>query len=126
MKRREWLATVLAVTLLPALCAPAMAEQMNASEIRQLLAGNTIEGAWSGENYRQYFSQDGSTVLVNDDGTRIEGRWRVDPGDGVYESWWRNTGWMPYAVIDVPDGPYAWLNGDRMETFEVETGRSLE
>ncbi|MFO7758472.1 MAG: hypothetical protein R6V26_08340 [Roseovarius sp.] len=126
MKRRALFTTLMAVTLLPVLSAPAKAQQMNASEIEDLLAGNTIKGAWSGEQYRQYFAEDGATVYVADDGEREHGRWRVDRDKQVYESWWPSTGWIPYAMVDVPDGEYAWLNGDRMETFEVEEGRRIE
>lgn len=126
MKRRELFTTLMAVTLLPVLSAPAKAEQMGASRIEDVLAGNTIKGSWSGEQYRQYFSEDGATIHVANDGERAHGRWRVDRDKQVYESWWPSTGWIPYAMVDVPDGEYAWLNGDRLETFEVEAGRQLD
>ena len=126
MKRRELFITLMAVTLLPAFVTPVAAQQLTASEVEAVLAGNTIDGAWGSDSYLQYFATDGTTIYVNDDGQRIEGRWRVDPATGVYESWWISTGWTPYVVVDVPDGDYAWLNGDRVETFTIKDGRQIE
>ena len=126
MKRREFIATLMAVTVLSSFVTPVAAQQLTASQIEDVLAGNTIEGAWGNDQYRQYFAKDGTTVYVPREGYRAEGRWRVDPATGVYESWWISTGWTPYVVIDVPDGDYAWLNGDRIEMFEVKEGRQIK
>lgn len=126
MKHSEFFVTLMALTLLPALATPAMAQKMSASEIEDVLAGNTIEGVWGGDRYHQYFAEDGETLYVPNDGKRAEGRWRVDPEQGIYESWWRSTGWTPYSMVDLPDGGYAWINGDSMETFKVEEGRQIE
>ena len=43
-----------------------------------------------------------------------------------YESWWRSTGWTPYAMVRTETGGYAWINGDRLEPFEVLSGRQIE
>lgn len=126
MKRRDLLKTIMAVTLLTSFVTPVAAQQLTASEIEDVLAGNTIDGTWGADNYVQYFAEDGTTIYVPDDGKPAEGRWRVDPATGVYESWWISTGWTPYVVVDVPDGDYAWLNGDRVETFTVQEGRQID
>jgi hypothetical protein len=130
MKRRELFIALVTMTLLPVLATLAMAQttaqKLNASEIEDVLAGNTIEGVWGGDRYRQFFAEDGSTIYVPSEGKRVEGRWRVDPDRGIYESWWRSTGWKPYAMVDLPDSGYAWVNGDAVETFEVKDGRQIE
>jgi hypothetical protein len=126
MKRRAFLTTLVAAALLMPFVTPAAAQQLSASEIANVLEGNTIEGTWGGDRYRQYFAEDGTTIYVADGGKRAEGRWRVDPEKDVYESWWISTGWTPYAMVDVPDDDYAWLNGERVEPFEVREGRNIE
>lgn len=126
MKRRELFITLATMMLLPVLATPAMAQKLSASEIEDVLAGNTIEGVWGGNRYSQYFAEDGSTVYVPNEGKRAEGRWRVDSDQGIYESWWVSTGWTPYTMVDLPDGGYAWVNGDTVETFEVVEGRQIE
>ena len=126
MKRRVLLTALMTVPLLPRFVTPVAAQQLTAAEIEDVLAGNTIDGSWGTDDYLQYFAEDGTTIYVPDDGQRAEGRWRVDPETGVYESWWISTGWTPYVVVDVPDGDYAWLNGDRVETFTVKEGRQIE
>ncbi|MEI4231895.1 hypothetical protein [Roseovarius sp. D22-M7] len=104
----------------------AAAQQLSASEIENVLEGNTIVGTWGGDRYRQYFAEDGTTIYLSDEGKRAQGQWRVDPEQDVYESWWMSTGWTPYALVDVPDDGYAWRNGDRVEPFEVKEGRQIE
>lgn len=126
MKRRVLLSTLLSVALLPSFATRVAAEQLTASEIKNLLAGNTIVGTWDGQQYQQYFAEDGTTVYVPAEGRRAEGQWRVDPDTGVYESWWISTGWTPYVMVDIRDDGYAWLNGDRRERFTVKEGRQIE
>ncbi|KGM89219.1 hypothetical protein rosmuc_00703 [Roseovarius mucosus DSM 17069] len=100
--------------------------QMTAAEISALLSGNTIVGSWSGTDYQQYFAADGSTVYMLGDGRRDDGQWRVNAETNDYESWWRSTGWTPYAMVRTEAGSYAWINGDRLEPFEVLSGRQIE
>lgn len=126
MNRRSILGLVLAPLI--AVAAPSLAAnvKLSASEIEAALAGNTIIGTWSGAAYRQYFAADGSTIYLPKDGKRDEGRWRTNPETNDYESWWRSTGWTPYAMVRTEDGGFAWVNGDRLETFRVLEGRQIE
>lgn len=126
MNRRFVLGLVLAPLL--AAAAPSMASyvKLSAPEIEALLAGNTITGTWSGTAYRQYFAPDGSTTYIPGDGKPDEGRWRTNPETNDYESWWRSTGWTPYALVRTQDGGFAWVNGDRLEAFSVLEGRQIE
>jgi len=126
MQRRFLLATIAAVTVATALPALAAPTRLSAPEIEALLAGNTISGTWSGTAYRQYFATDGTTLYVPDGGKADEGQWRVNPDTNDYESWWRSTGWTPYALVRTEEGGYAWVNGDRLEPFTVQEGRHLE
>jgi len=104
----------------------AQTAQMSAAEITALLSGNTIVGNWSGTDYRQFFEADGRTVYMLGDGRRDDGQWRVSAETNDYESWWRSTGWTPYAMVRTDAGGYAWINGDRLEPFEVLSGRQIE
>ena len=125
MKRRIFMGLLLS---LPALGTAAQASQetLKAPEIVSLLSGNTIVGTWSGASYRQYYAPDGTTLYVPEEGRADEGRWRTDPETDEYESWWRSTGWTPYALVRTEEGRYAWVNGDRLEPFEVVPGRQIE
>lgn len=100
--------------------------QMSAAEITALLSGNTIVGNWSGTDYRQFFQPDGNTVYLLGDGRRDDGQWRVNADTNEYESWWRSTGWTPYAMVRTDAGGYAWINGDQLEPFEVLSGQQIE
>lgn len=125
MKRRVLLASIVAVSVAAALPAMATPTQLSAPEIEALLAGNTISGTWSGTSYRQYFGTDGTTLYSPDGGNADEGEWRVNPETNDYESWWRSTGWTPYALVRTDEGGYAWVNGERQEPFTVQEGRHL-
>ncbi|WP_417729340.1 hypothetical protein [Roseovarius sp.] len=126
MHRRLVLQAFCAVML--ALAVPAMAQpvRLTAAEVQALLSGNTIDGNWAGTAYQQFFNADGSTVFVLADGRRDEGRWRVNPDTNDYESWWRSTGWTPYAMVRTEAGGLAWINGEQLEPFEVLPGRQME
>jgi len=126
MQRRFVLATIAAATVATALPAFADPMRLSALEIEALLAGNTISGSWADTNYHQYFASDGTTILVSDSGKANKGKWRVNPDTNDYESWWRSTGWTPYALVRTDEGGYAWVNGDRLEPFTVKEGQHLE
>jgi hypothetical protein len=85
--------------------------QLEAAEIEELLAGNTISGTWSGTQYKQFYEADGLTVYVPDGGSADEGKWRVDPATDNYESWWEATGWVGYQIVRDGD-TYYWVDGD--------------
>ena len=126
MKRRVFTGLILAAPLSAGLPAMAAQVRLDAGEIETLLAGNTIVGTWSGSSYRQYYDADGTTIIVPDEGRANTGRWRTDPETDEYESWWRSTGWIDYAMVRTDEGGYAWVNGDRLEPFEVLEGRQIE
>lgn len=126
MQRRVFLSLFGAATLMTGLVAHAETEHLRAQDIEALLSGNTIVGQWSGTAYRQFFGTDGQTIYVATDGRREVGQWRVNPQTDDYESWWRSTGWTPYAMVLSENAGYAWVNGDRLETFELLDGRQIE
>ena len=98
--------------------------QLTAEQIETLLAGNTIDGSWSGSGYTQYYGEGTFTVYIPDGGEPDEGKWRIDAEADMYESWWRSTGWTPYALVATNDG-YAWVNGESLEPFEVIAGKQV-
>ena len=126
MERRVFIGFLMAAPLVGS--GPARAEpvELSAAGIEALLSGNTITGTWSGTSYRQYFAPDSTTLYVPDGGRADEGRWRTNPETDDYESWWRSTGWTPYALVKTEDGGHAWVNGDRLEPFEVLSGKQIE
>jgi len=126
MNRRLFVGAMFAAPLTAGLPVEAASVRLTAEEIEDLLAGNTIVGTWSGSSYRQYYSPDGTTTYVPGEGRKEEGRWRTDPETNEYESWWRSTGWVHYAMVRTEEGGYAWINGDRLEPFEVLDGRRIE
>lgn len=126
MQRRSFTAALAVLTFAPALSASAAPTRLTAPEIEALLSGNTIVGTWSGSTYRQYYATDGSTIYVPEGGKPDEGRWRVNAGSDEYESWWQSTGWTPYALVRTDDGGHAWINGERLEPFQVISGRQIE
>ena len=97
------------------------------AEIESALAGNTIIGEWLGEDYRQFFDVDGTTIYLPVGSTRSSsGRWRVNARTGGYESWWSEpVGWEPYVVTRAGDTWY-WSN-DTVEAspFEIVPGNQL-
>lgn len=122
MKRRVFMALASVVTL--ALPAQAQETRLTAAEINTMLSGNTIKGTWSGSTYKQYFGAAGMTVYIPDGGSADEGKWRTNADTNEYESWWRSTGWTPYALVRTDDG-YAWINGDKLELFTVLEGKQV-
>ena len=52
--RRAVLAFALAVGLWPALLLGAEERRLNAAEIEDRLIGNTVEGIWDGQPYKQF------------------------------------------------------------------------
>lgn len=126
MRRRCFIVAVLATMLAPGLPVAAAPTSATAEEIASLLTGNTIVGTWSGTRYRQYFDANGTTTYSTEGGRSDDGRWRVNPDTNEYESWWRSTGWTPYLLVHTDDGGYAWVNGDRLEPFDVLTGKQIE
>lgn len=126
MRRRILIAAAMSAMLVATMPATADIVRLTAPEIKTLLAGNTITGTWSDTGYRQYFNTDGTTVYISDEGRVENGQWRLNTETNDYESWWRSTGWTPYAMVRTEAGEYAWVNGDRLEPFTVQAGRQIE
>jgi len=126
MKRRVLLSGLAMIMACVGLPASAESRRLSAAEIEALLAGNTIVGQWSGTGYRQFFAADGQTVYVPATGAAEEGQWRVNAESDEYESWWRSTGWTPYAMVQMAQDRYAWVNGDSLEPFDIVQGRQIE
>lgn len=101
---------------------PAVSVQLTAAQIKELLAGNTAFGTWSGSSYTQYYGENGLTVYIPEGGSPDEGKWRVNADTNEYESWWRSTGWTPYTIVITNDG-YAYVNGEKLEPFDVFEGK---
>ncbi|WP_338549837.1 hypothetical protein [Roseovarius phycicola] len=101
------------------------AQPLTAAEIDLHLRGNTIKGAWSGEAYTQFFSEDGQTVYLQQNRRPDVGRWRVNSETNQYESWWEQTGWTGYTVLETKDG-YAWKRGDDHEVFSMSAGKQIK
>ena len=126
MERRVFIGFLMVAPLVVAGPASGETVELSAAEIEALLSGNTIAGTWSGTPYRQYYAEDGTTLYVPEDGRADDGRWRTNPETDEYESWWRSTGWTPYALVQTGEGEHAWVNGDRLEPFRVLPGKQIE
>jgi len=105
----------------------AAAEQVyvKAAEIQTLLAGNTIQGTWFGDEYRQYFYKDGKTIYAPRNSKSAVGKWRVNEAENTYESWWERSGWESYRVVE-ENGTLFWLGeGNKPEAFVILPGEQL-
>ena len=98
---------------------------VKADEIRAILTGNTIHGTWYGQEYKQYFYEDGRTIYAPKKSQSSSGKWRVDEANDLYESWWERTDWVGYRIIR-KNGELFWV-GDRNEPqpFTVLPGEQL-
>ncbi|WP_324753136.1 hypothetical protein [Roseovarius sp. Pro17] len=99
-------------------------DTLSAPEVERLLTGNTAEGKWDGNSYRSYFGADGITIYQPQTGERLTGKWRVDEGTGLYESFWDTVGWTAYAVMRTDEG-FAWSLDGKTYPFAMLEGRNL-
>ncbi len=107
--------------------APVHAEPVpvNAAEISSLLTGNTIRGTWSGDEYKQYFNADGSTIYAPRRSQSTAGKWRVNEKTNQYESWWERSGWSAYGIAR-NGGELFWIApGLDPQPFKVLPGQQL-
>ena len=100
-------------------------KNLTAAEIETLLTGNTAVGQWSGKNYRQFFSDDGSTIYAQEGVRSSLGQWRVNRSKNLYESWWQRSEWTGYPVAT--DGKlYYWISHSLPpQSFEILSGQQL-
>ena len=98
--------TLAAAALLP-VAALAEPRPLEAPEITALLTDKTIDGTWNGRPYRQRFDANGRTLYEPEAGPSEHGRWRVNAETDRYESWWEQSGWSSYLILE-EDGAYFW------------------
>ena len=77
--------------------------KLDATEIEEALAGNTVDGNWKGTAFKQFFARNGSTTYVAKGSMPSIGKWKVDSAKDQYCSWWQGTGWDCYDIYS--DGP---------------------
>ena len=94
------LAAILQAGLPSGLAGPAAAEEraMNADEIREALAGNTVEGQWRNTPYLSYFQPNGVMLSRSEGGEQETGKWRIDADKSQYCAWLARTGWRCYRL----------------------------
>ena len=110
-KRHILSATLLATGLVavwPAAFSLAQERKLNAAEIEDKLIGNTIQGLWDGQPYRQFFDASGNTVYVEDGRLPSMGRWKADAEKDVYCSWWEGRS-ACYEVLDGGPDAIIWV-----------------
>jgi len=108
--------------------ANASEKTLTASEIKQLLTGNTAVGHWVDHNYRQYFGDDGATIYAQEHTRSSLGKWRVNQENNHYESWWERAGWGAGYSITLKDNVYYWVSSvgsTEPQAFEVVPGSQL-
>ncbi|MFX0541762.1 hypothetical protein ACEWPM_008505 [Roseovarius sp. S4756] len=123
MNRRHFIpAAVLALSM--GAYTPLFAEDVHleASEVKQLLSGNTAEGVWDGVAYKSYFGPDGVTIYDPQNGDALVGKWRINSETGEYESFWDAIGWTSYTVLQTQTG-YAWRRNGEIYPFTLVEGR---
>ncbi len=86
----------------------AEARKLNAEEIDGLLAGNSIEGAWKGKPYRQYFYRGGKTLYQQKGEPISEGAWRAESSTDQYCSQWGPGAWSCYDILSDGRGGIIW------------------
>ena len=106
--------------------AAAQSVKLKSAEIADLLTGNTAVGTWQGAPYRQYFSEDGSTIYAQKDSRSALGKWRIDTERDEYQSIWaRDTVWEGWYVMEYL-GTYFWVSKSTPPTpFKVVQGQKL-
>ena len=108
-RRLAWLFAL--PLMLPAPLAGAEEKRMSASEIAATITGNSIEGLYDGDRYRQYFGADGETIFQLEDGRTFSGDWHVDEEQDKYCSyqWYRGT--KCYTLF-IKGEEIVWLEDD--------------
>jgi hypothetical protein len=127
--RRAVLAFALAIGLWPAMPLGAQERKLSAAEIEDKLIGNTIQGLWDGQPYRQFFDGSGRTIFVEDGRQPSMGRWKADAEKDQYCSSWQSSRSACYEVLDGGPNAIIWalpgsgkkfpatvLQGDQLST----------
>ena len=107
--RRAVLAFALAVGLWPALLLGAEERRLNAAEIEDRLIGNTVEGLWDGQPYKQFFDASGNTIYVEDGRQPSLGGWWADAEKDAYCANWERNRPACYEVLDGGPDAIIWV-----------------
>ncbi|MCH2078037.1 MAG: hypothetical protein MK180_14365 [Rhodobacteraceae bacterium] len=123
MKRRTFAVLGMALLAMPV---SAQSVKLQGYEIRALLTGNTAVGRWQGENYRQFFGDDGVTIYAQKGARSTRGDWRVDDELQEYQSIWPNDAeWEGWFVMEF-GGTFYWVSRSTPPTpFEILEGQQL-
>jgi hypothetical protein len=121
--RRILLATIV---VLVSSMAHAQSVKLTATQITELLTGNTAIGKWEGQRYRQFFNEDGQTIFAQEGARSSVGKWRIDAEIDEYQSVWpAEESWKGWYVMEF-SGRYYWVSKSTPPTpFKVEIGQQL-
>lgn len=106
--------------------ASAQSVKLTATQITDLLTGNTAVGKWDGTPYRQFFGADGVTIYAQDGARSARGEWRIDTQRNEYQSIWpKDEDWEGWYVMKYA-GAHYWVSKTTPPTpFRVEIGEQL-
>ncbi|WP_438955448.1 hypothetical protein [Cognatiyoonia sp.] len=104
--------------------ATAQSVKLQPHEIEALLSGNTAVGVWEGQNYRQFFNPDGTTIYAQEGVRSTVGQWRIE-GDEYQSIWPHDAEWEGWFVMEY-GGDFFWVSKTTPPThFEVLEGEQL-
>ncbi|MRI32429.1 hypothetical protein EOPP23_05450 [Endozoicomonas sp. OPT23] len=118
MKLLPALATLLAAVSINSFAAEV---ELNSSEIKQLLNGNTINGVHYQKKTVQYFSESGLTLWAGEgDKKPSEGQWKVENNEYCSDF---GGGWGCYKiVVDAKQGVHYFIGEDFRAPFVSKQG----
>jgi hypothetical protein len=96
---------------------------MTPEEFQNILSGNTMIGEWAGTPYRQYFSENGTTIYLSN-GSQSEGTWRITE-DGKYCSVWPPSPAEACYIVTRKDQELVWYSGSSRYPAVVVEGDQL-
>lgn len=97
---------------------------MNPEEFRELLSGNTMIGEWATIPYRQYFSENGTTIYLSN-GSQSEGTWHI-ADDGKYCSIWPPSPAESCYRVTRKGEEIIWYSGSNRYPAIVVEGEQLK
>lgn len=97
---------------------------MTPEEFQEILSGNTMIGEWAGTPYRQYFSENGTTIYLSN-GSQSEGTWRI-ADDGKYCSVWPPSSAEACYTVTRKGEELIWYSGSNRYLAVVVKGDQLE
>ena len=100
--------------------------KLTGKEVRELLTGNTAIGVWVDHEYRQWFTDGGTTYYAPKNGRSSRGRWRVNDATHEYESEWNESGyWEGYPIFRDGDQLFWEAEGIPPQPFVMVEGEAL-